>query len=391
MAQLRLKPNREKPILQNHPWVFSGAVESIVGDPEDGDIVNVLDNTGNFLAKGYINRKSQIIIRVLTRNFDEKIDRSFFEGRLTKAIEYRKAILKLTNYDAFRLIHDTGDMLPGLIIDKYGDFVVAQFLTLGMDKRKREIIELIDKLLAPRSIYERSDSNVREKEGLMPSSGLLRGDQVPDLVEVNQNGLKLAVDIKDGQKTGAYLDQRENLEIVASYSKGRDVLDCFCYTGAFSVSCALNGAKNTLGVDISEKSLDIAGHNARINGVAKNCQFLKEDVFKFLNECDRKFDMIILDPPGFAKSDKDITKASRAYKHINMCAMKILNPGGILATFSCSYHIDLTLFRKIVFSASVDANCNLRIMHILHAATDHPINIACPESEYLKGFICQKI
>jgi 23S rRNA (cytosine1962-C5)-methyltransferase len=389
-SKVILKPQKEKPIIQNHPWIFSGAINRIEGDLQDGDIVDVFDSKGNFLARGYLNRKSQITVRILTKD-KEEIDESFFRRRILSAINYRKDILNLSGYDAYRLVHDSADMLPGLIVDKYADYLVVQILALGIEKRKDTIIKILDEILNPKGIYERSDSSVREKEGLKQISGLVCGQEPPDLMTIRQNNVKMLVDIKNGQKTGAFLDQRENLEITASYSKDREVLDCFCYTGSFSVQTAIGGAKSVIGVDISKKALETARKNAEISDVADVIQFVDEDVFKFLENCKSKFDLIILDPPGFAKSESAVMRASRAYKHINMRAMQLLNTDGILVTFSCSHHIDPLLFRKIVFSASVDANCNLQIVRTLHAAPDHPINIAHPEGEYLKGLICRKI
>jgi 23S rRNA (cytosine1962-C5)-methyltransferase len=386
-----LKPNRDKPIIQNHPWIFSGAIEKIEGDPNDGDIVDVFSKSGDFLARGYINRKSQITVRILTKNKSEEIDKSFFQRRITSAINYRRNILNLDNYDAYRLIHDSADLLPGLIVDKYADYVVIQVLSLGMEKRKELVVEILEDALSPKGIYERSDSAVREKEGLSSYSGLIHGQEPPELVMLVQNNMCMLVDIKAGQKTGTFLDQRENMQATALYSKDRDVLDCFCYTGSFSVNSAIGGARSVIGVDMSLKALDIAQKNSEINNVSNVCQFVQKDIFDFLEGCDRKFDMIILDPPGFAKNDRAIQKAARAYKHINMKAMELLNPDGILLTFSCSHHIDPLLFRKIVFSASVDADCNVQIIRTLQAAPDHPINIAHPEGEYLKGLICRKI
>ncbi|MGB9595170.1 MAG: class I SAM-dependent rRNA methyltransferase, partial [Candidatus Poribacteria bacterium] len=295
------------------------------------------------------------------------------------------------DYEAYRLIYDAGDMLPGLIVDKYADYIVVQFLSLGMDKRKDIIVSILDNILSPKGIYERSDNPVREKEGLDLISGLICGQEPPDLINIKQRKANIFVDLKNGQKTGTFLDQRENYEIVASYSKGKDVLDCFCYTGGFSLYAGLEGAKSVIGVDVSEKAVEMAYKNAEANQVQNICKFEREDIFKFLDKCDRKFDMIILDPPSFAKSDSKIISASRAYKHINMKAIKLLNPDGILATFSCSHHIDPLLFRKIVFSASVDARCDIQIMKTLYASQDHPINIAHPEGEYLKGLVCRKI
>lgn len=386
-----LKPNREKPVIQNHPWIFSGAIQKIEGNPNDGDIVDVYGNNGNFLAKGYINQKSQITVRILTKDQNEEIDRSFFQKRIANAINYRKNILDLANYNAYRLIHDSADLMPGLIVDKYVDYFVIQVLTLGMEKRKEMIIEILQDSLSPKGIYERSDSAVREKEGLLIYSGLVYGQEPSESLMLKQNNVNMLVDIRSGQKTGTFLDQRENMQATAFYSKDRDVLDCFCYTGSFSVNSAIGGAKSVIGADMSSKALEIAQRNAEINGVGDICQFVQKDIFDFLDDCDKKFDMIILDPPGFAKNDRAIEKASRAYKHINMKAFELLNPDGLLMTFSCSHHIDPLLFRKIVFSASVDARCNVQIIRTLQAAPDHPINIAHPEGEYLKGLICRKM
>ncbi len=386
-----LKPQREKPVIQNHPWIFSGAIEKIVGNPQDGDIVSVYDYNGNFLAKGYINRKSQITVRILTRDVKEEVDKELFQSRIQNALDYRRTIIDFVKFDAFRLIHDAGDLLPGLVVDKYSDYLIVQILTLGIDKRRDMIIDILDDIIKPKVIYERSDNRVREKEGLNERSGILKGTDFSDPILINQDSVKLLVKLKTGQKTGAFLDQRENLKLISLYSKNKDVLDCFCYTGSFSIYSAIGEAKSVLGVDNSEEALEIAYENARLNNVHGVCQFIRDDAFNFLNTYDKKFDMIILDPPAFAKSDRNIENAARAYKHINMNAMKILNKKGILVTFSCSHHIDPLLFRKIVFSASVDARCDLRIMHTLHASPDHPINIAHPEGEYLKGLVCYKM
>jgi len=399
MAQIILKPDREKPVIQNHPWIFSGAIERITGEAQDGDIVDVLDSSGSFLARGYINQKSQITVRVLTRDVDEEINEALFRRRIADAINYRHNTLGLLKgahdnrpaYDAYRLIHDAADLLPGLIVDKYSDYLVVQILTLGMDRRKEIVARILEELLAPKGIYERSDSRIREKEGLPLRTGLLRGEEPPDLVEIQQNAARLLVNFKRGQKTGTFLDQRENVEIAASYAKDREVLDCFCYTGGFSVWTALRGARKVVGVDMSNKALETARQNAELNSVQNVCQFIQGDVFQVLNGCKRTFDLIILDPPGFARSKRAVENAARAYKHINMVAMKLLNPGGVLATFSCSHHINPDLFRKIIFAASVDAGRNVRIIRTLHASPDHPINVSYPEGEYLKGLICQNM
>jgi 23S rRNA (cytosine1962-C5)-methyltransferase len=399
MAQVILKPDREKPVVQNHPWIFSGAIKRIVGKPQDGDTVDVLDSGGSFLARGYINQKSQITVRILTRDIDEEVNESLFRRRIADAIHYRQNTLGLFRdihenrpaYDAYRLIHDAADLLPGLIVDKYSDYLVVQILTLGMDRRKEIVARILEELLAPKGVYERSDSRIREKEGLPLRTGLLRGEEPPDLVEIQQNAARLLVNFKRGQKTGTFLDQRENVEILASYAKGREILDCFCYTGGFSVWTALRGARKVVGVDMSNRALETAQQNAELNNIQNVCQFIQGDVFQVLDGCKRTFDLIILDPPGFARSKRAVENAARAYKHINMVAMKLLNPGGILATFSCSHHINPDLFRKIIFAASVDAGRNVRIIRTLHASPDHPINISYPEGEYLKGLICQNM
>lgn len=389
--QVILKTGKEKAVKQKHPWIFSGAIQKISGDPRDGQIVDILDSQNNFLARGYINQKSQIVVRVLTWNEEEEVDENLFRSRIETAISYRTKTLNLSVYDAYRLIHDSADLLPGLIVDKYSDYLVMQILTLGMEQRKHIIAGILDNLLSPKGIYERSDSRVREKEGLSLQSGVISGQEPPERLEIHQNSVILFVNIKDGQKTGAFLDQRENLEIVRSLAKDRYILDCFCYTGAFSIWSGLGGCKGVMGVDISNRALANAQENVRINGLDGICHFVQADMFQFLNTCRGKFDMIILDPPAFAKNKGNVEKAARAYKHINMMAMKLLNSDGILATFSCSHHIDPLLFRKIIFGASVDADCNMRIVRTLHASSDHPINISHPEGEYLKGLICQKI
>ena len=386
-----LKADKQKPVIQNHPWIFSGAIQKIEGDPQDGDIVDVLDSNHNFLARGYLNRKSQITVRILTRDVEEQVDESLFRRRIATALDYRANTLDLSGYSAYRLIHNAADRLPGLIVERYSDYLVIQVLTLGMECRKELIADILEELVAPAGIYERSDSRIREKEGLTPHKGLLRGQEPPDEVEIHQKSVKLLVNFKAGQKTGAFLDQRENVELTASYAQGREVLDCCCYTGNFTVWAAHHGAKKVTGLDMSNRALETAQRNVKLNGLQDTCQFIQGDVFQVLGDCKKTFDMIILDPPGFAKSKRSVERAARGYKHINMTAMKLLNPGGILVTFSCSHHIDPLLFRKIIFAASVDAECNTRIIRTLHASPDHPINVAYPEGEYLKGLICQKM
>ena len=396
--RILLKPGKEKPVLAHHPWIFSGAIAR-ADDARDGDTVDVCDAAGQWLARGYYNSRSQIAVRVWTWN-DEPIDRAFLRARLARAIAARDALIDCDATDAYRLVNAESDLLPGLVVDRYAGFVVMQFLTLGVEKRKQELVELVRELGEAKGIYERSDVDVREKEGLGQVVGLLSGLDVPDLVEVvetlhatspHATSLRILVDVKRGHKTGFYLDQRENRDAVRQHAKDRDVLNAFCYTGAFSVAAWQGGAKSVVSLDSSAPALSLAKKNLELNALPVD-GVTEGDVFATLRtyrDSRQSFDMIILDPPKLAHSQSQIEKASRAYKDMNLLALKLLRPGGILITFSCSGSISDELFQKIIFGASLDAKREAQIIQRLSQASDHPVRLAFPEGAYLKGLVCR--
>lgn len=393
MARVLLKRGREKPVLNRHPWIFSGAIKRIEGQYENGDVVEVADYRGRFLARGYLNRHSQITVRLLTWDEDEPVEENFWRGRLERAIASRQALAEDPRTNAYRLVNAEADLLPGLILDRYGDYLVAQFLTLGIERWKADLVSLMADLLEPRGIYERSDVEVREKEGLAQVTGLLYGEEPPDLIEITENGYRFLVDVKRGQKTGFYLDQRDNRQKLTRYCHGKEVLNCFAYTGAFAVYAAAAGAGRITNVESSSEALELAQRNMALNGFAdRDDEYVEGDVFQVLREYreqGRTFDLIILDPPKFAYSQDQVEAACRGYKDINLLAMQLIAPGGILFTFSCSGLVSLDLFQKVLFAASVDAGRDVQMIEKLSQSSDHPILLTFPESEYLKGFVCR--
>jgi len=392
-AKVVLKRGREKPVLNRHPWIFSGAIKNIEGECADGDIVTVVDSRGGFLAQGYLNRRSQITVRLLSWIEEETIDRGFFRHRLEQAIAIRRPLQEDPATNAYRLVNAESDFLPGLVLDRYNEYLVIQFLTLGIEKWKGEIVSILGELLPSRGIYERSDVKVREKEGLPLATGLLAGQERPALVHILENGYRFVVDIKRGQKTGFYLDQRENRQKLVRHCRDKTVLNCFAYTGAFAVYAAGAGAKKVVNVESSAEALKLAQRNMALNGFdGRDDEYVEGDVFQVLRQYrdeGRSFDLIVLDPPKFAYSKSQVQAACRGYKDINLLAMQMLRPGGILFTFSCSGLISPELFQKVVFGASVDAGRNVQIIEKLTQGFDHPILLSFPESEYLKGFICR--
>jgi 23S rRNA (cytosine1962-C5)-methyltransferase len=388
-----LRTGREKPVLNHHPWIFSGAIDRVQGDPAPGDIVQVVDKSGKFLARGYINQHSQIVVRLLTWDEAEDVGTALWRQRMARAIEHRQVLAQNADTDAYRLIHAESDLLPGLIVDRYGDDLVLQALTAGIDCRKRELVELLAELLAPRGIYERSDVDVREKERLASETGTLWGEEPPTQLDVVENGHRFGVDIKHGQKTGFYLDQRDNRARLVKYCAGHSVLNAFAYSGAFAVYAAAAGATQTVNIDTSANALALARANLESNGlVNRNDEYIEGDVFAVLRAFrndGRRFDLIILDPPKFAYSRSHVQKACRGYKDINLLAMQLLRPSGILFTMSCSGVISQDLFQKVVFGASVDAERDVQVIERLAQAADHPVLLTFPEGEYLKGLVCR--
>jgi 23S rRNA (cytosine1962-C5)-methyltransferase len=384
-----LKPGREKSLLQRHPWVFSGAIAQASPTVQDGDIVEVRSNQGEFLARGYYNSRSQIVIRVLTFSEEEEINGKFFHRRIQEAYRYRQVPLGLEKVEAYRLINSEGDYLPGLIVDKYGKFLVVQVLTLGMEKLRDLWLPALKELNEFRGIYERSDVSVRKIEGLSERTGPLVGE-APGRFLIEEEGIRFWVDLQRGQKTGFFLDQRVNRRIVGSYGQDRICLNAFGYTGGFALHLLKNGASHVINLDSSAEANTLAVQNAEVNGMASRLSFNTADAFEALRlyrSQKKSFDLIVLDPPAFAKSMGAVRRAAQGYKDLNLLAFKLLNPGGILATFSCSHHIDSKLFRQIVWEAGLDAQREVRIIQTLQASPDHTVNLNFPEGEYLKGLL----
>ncbi len=394
MNSILLKPGREKSLLRRHPWVFSGAVEKVTGNPQSGETVDVLDSNRQFVARAAYSPSSQIRARVWTFNPDETLDADFFRRRIVAAIEKRTTLGLPTVTDALRLLHAESDGLPGLIVDRYGETLVLQSLTAGSEFWRETLADLLLEATGCSTIYERSDADVRELEGLAPRSGLLRGSLAAPTLQITEYGLKFLVNIETGHKTGFYLDQRANRKRVGELAHGRDVLNCFCYTGGFSVHAAAGGAKSVLSVDTSGDALTLGRENMALNGItAEGLDWSDADVFTALRKFrdqNRSWDLIVLDPPKFAPTAAQAEKAARGYKDINRLAFKLLRPGGILATFSCSGGIDAGLFQKIVASAALDAGVEAQIVETLTQGPDHPVSIHFPEGAYLKGLVCIK-
>ncbi len=390
---LILKPGREKSLLRRHPWVFSGAVQHVDDEPESGATVDALSSKGDFLARAAYSPHSQIRARAWTFE-DESVDADFFRKRIRAAIHSRNK-LQVTGYsNAWRLIYAESDGLPGLIVDRYDDVLVLQSLTAGSEFWKEIIADILLEETGLQTIYERSDADVRELEGLEPQTGLLRGANPQLPITIQEHGLQFNVNIQSGHKTGFYLDQRANRLKVRELAKDREVLDCFCYTGGFTVNALAGGATSVLSVDSSSDALALLRENVALNSLpVERSSALGADVFhhlrKFRDE-GRAFDMIILDPPKFAPTAAQAEKAARGYKDINLLAFKLLRPGGILVTFSCSGGVDAALFQKIVAGAALDAGAQAQIVEHLSQAADHPVALNFPEATYLKGLVCYR-
>ena len=392
-AQVILKKGREKPLLRNHPWIYSGAIAEIVGKPQCGDIVEVLSSKKDLLGIGAYSHISQIKIRLLTftnKPLHENPDFStLLKRRIEKAISSRQQI---TNTNAYRLCHAESDQLPGLIVDLYNKNAVIQILSCGAESWKEEIAQILISNPAIESVSECFDSEMRNLEGLPIREIIHLGQKITSKIKIEENEIKFLIDI-NGQKTGFYLDQRENRFRLREYVNKMDVLDCFCYSGGFSLNAAVGGAKSITSVDSANEALEILRENIQLNNFPQETfEIIQADVFSQLRtfrDQDRKFDVIVLDPPKLAPTRKHVDKAARAYKDINLLAFKLLRPGGILFTFSCSGGLDRSLFQKIVADAALDAGVDAQIIGTMSQSSDHPILLSFPEGEYLKGFICR--
>jgi 23S rRNA (cytosine1962-C5)-methyltransferase len=392
-AQVILKPGREKSVNNRHPWIFSGAINRVEGKPANGDAVDVWNSRARFVARGIYNEKSQIQVRLLTWNPNDTIDEDFWRRRIRRAVAGRQALLETPDTDSFRLVYSEADGVPGFIADKYGTWVVVQFLSLAAERYRQEILDALIDYVEPQGIYERSEGEGREKEGLVEVTGPIWGEVPPDVIEIVENGHTFLVDIKLGQKTGFFLDQRENRQRVAKYFPNKEILNAFAYTGAFAVYAAHAGAKRILNVDTSERALQMAERNMRRNGFGdREDVYAVADVFEIMRayrDNNWKFDVVILDPPKLAHSQRQVDQAAQGYKDINLLGMKLLKPSGILISFSCSGVVSADLFQKILFGAAVDAGRHVQIIEWLNQSSDHPVLLTYPESAYLKGLVCR--
>ena len=387
MNSVILKPGKEKRVFSRHPWIFRSDIDHTEGSLQPGDVAEVRNCRGKFLAKAFYNPNSQIALRILTYR-NEPVDRDFIIRRVHEAIEYRRTFADL---ESCRLIFAESDRLPALIADAFGDVVVIQCLALGMEQYKKDIVDALVEEVHPRGIWERNDVPVRRLEGLEMTTGLLYGE-VPDLVEITENGVRFLVDVKEGQKTGFFLDQKENRAAIAPFVRGKRVLDCFTHTGSFALHAGFYGAAEVTGVDISAYACQFAEKNAKLNGLENRVRFVEANAFDYLAEKSRSgdhYDVIILDPPAFTKSKSTLENAMRGYKEINLRAMKMIVPGGFLITCSCSQHVLPDQFREMVLEAANDARVQLRQIEFRSQGKDHPILPSAQETEYLKCGIYQ--
>ncbi|GGY95732.1 ribosomal RNA large subunit methyltransferase I [Shewanella fodinae] len=389
--RIKLKPGREKSLDRHHPWIFSSGIHNIKGQPLAGATVDVVAHDGRWLGRGAWSPESQIQVRIWSFDREQEIDRAFFLRRIERAQKARDALIARQGLTGYRLIAAESDGLPGITIDRYANVLVCQLLSAGADYWRDTLVSVLAELYPDCAIYERSDVDSRKKEGLALTTGLLHGELPPMPVVIEENGVKIAVDVTTGHKTGFYLDQRDNRAVAARAVAGKSVLNCFCYTGTFGVYAAKGGAASIENVDVSSQALATAKANMALNGLDDSqVQYTEADVFKLLRQYrdeGRKFDVVVLDPPKFADNKAQLPGACRGYKDINMLAMQLLVPGGTLLTFSCSGLMPADLFQKIVADAALDAKREAQFTERLSQAADHPIAAAFPEGFYLKGLV----
>ena len=394
MGAVILKPGREKSLLRRHPWIFSGAVAQVVGNVDSGATVEVRAATGQRLGWGAYSPHSQITVRMWTFAPEARVDSVFLRRRLAAALSARQCWAALGRCTALRVVNAESDGLPGVVVDRYDHYLVCQFLCAGAEYWKSAIVAALTELCPDvRGVYERSDAEVREKEGLPPVTGVLAGERPPERLEIREGDCRFIVDVYSGHKTGFYLDQRENRALVSAYAAGREVLNCFAYTGGFGVRAVQGGAAQVTNVDTSEAALTLGQHNFALNGAdVSRVRNLVGDAFQVLRQfrdAQRQFDLIILDPPKFATAHSQLERALAGYKDINLLAFKLLRPGGVLFTFSCSGLVSSDLFQKVVAGAALDAGREAQIVRRMTQAPDHPVALNFPEGEYLKGLVCQ--
>jgi len=394
MKALVLNKGRERSLKRRHPWVFSGAVQRVSGEPKSGDAVELRDAAGNPLAVAAFSPESQIRARVWSFDPKEAVDAGFFRARLARALALRETLPASRHTNALRLVHGESDGLPGLIVDRYADVLVAQFLAAGVERWRETILDLLAELTACAAIFERSDAEVRKLENLPQRVEFARGSRNASRCPIVEYGLNFRVDVAQGQKTGFFLDQRENRQRVRSLAAGRAVLDGFCYTGGFSIAALAGGAAGVTAIESSGPALEVARENLAANPLdPARVEFRQADVFselRALRDRGARFEMVVLDPPKFAPTAAQARNAARAYKDINLLALKLLAPGGLLATFSCSGGVSPELFQSIVAGAALDAGADAKIIERFGAAADHPVALEFPEGEYLKGLLVVK-
>jgi 23S rRNA (cytosine1962-C5)-methyltransferase len=387
MAKLFVAKGKESNVEYGHPWIYKSDIHHIDGDFDAGDVIEVYSSKNKFLGQGYINPKSQISVRMLTTGH-ENIDYAFLYDRIKTAWDYR---LKVADPMSCRVVFSESDFLPGLIVDKFSDILVLQTSTLGIERYKEQIIDILNDIIKPAGIYERNDITVRELEGLEQKKGFL-SEPFDTMVEMRENGVRFIVDVENGQKTGFFLDQKENRAALRPLVKDAKVLDCFCHTGSFSLHAGYFGAASVTGIDVSAHATESAARNASLNGLENVCSFIQANAFDKLREYSDSgelFDVIVLDPPAFTKTRNAVEGAARGYKEINLRAMKILKSGGYLISCSCSHHVDSDLFMDLIYNAAYDAKKKVRLVEYRSQAKDHPVLLASSETEYLKCAILQ--
>lgn len=394
MNEITLHKGKDKAAWQLHPWIFSGAIKRVNGSPENGAIVSVFNAESEFIAYGVYNANSRVAVRLLEWNPDIAIDELWWRDRLRRAVHLRKHLLTEEN-DTVRLVFAEADFLPGLIVDKYADYLSIQVHSSGLEKVKSVIVDELVGLVAPKGIYERSDLKSREHEGLADANGLLYGELPPEFVRVVENGIQYQINIVEGQKSGFYCDQRENRWLTAQYSRDKRVLDCFCYSGGFTLNAIRHGASAVVSVDSSALAVETLRKNIETNGFdASNHTAIQSDVNKYLRQLGeegQRFDVIILDPPKYAPSRSTLEKASRAYKDLNRRGLMLLESGGLLATFSCSGAMDIDTFKQVIAWAALDAGKEIQFIRQFTQPEDHPIRASFPEGEYLKGLLVRVV
>ena len=379
-----LRKGRDRRARAGHLWIYGGEIDRVDDGIEPGAAVDVVDHRGRFLGRGYYNPASSIVVRIMTRRRDEDVDGALLRRRIAQAIAYRRQFFAAG--ESCRLVFSEGDWLPGLTVDRYGPCLAVQIATLGIDRLRDDLVAVLLDAAHPRGIFERSDLGVRAREGLPPRTGLLAGE-VPDAVEVTIDGLRFLVELKAGQKTGMYLDHRFNRRALLPFAPGRRVLDAFCNTGAFALYALKAGAESAIGLEIAKECLEMARRNAELNGLAARCTWVEGNAFDLLKDLDRRqerFGLIVLDPPAFTKSAQATEAARRGYKEINLRALRLASPGAVLLTSSCSYHLGAEQFLEVVREAAADAGREVTLVEMRGQAPDHPVNLAVPETRYLK-------